>query len=99
MVPSLCEGFGHVYLEAMGHGCAAVGTGHSALPDLGGENEGAFVVPAGEVEMLAGLISRTSAEPGLFRSRAEAARRRAAEFTWEKFREGVKAAVREVAGD
>jgi glycosyltransferase involved in cell wall biosynthesis len=99
VVPSLCEGFGHVYLEAMGHGCAAVGTGHSALPDLGGEKEGVFMVPAGEVETLAGLISRASAEPGIFRSRAEAARRRAAEFTWEKFREGVKAAVREVAGD
>ena len=99
VVPSLCEGFGHVYLEAMGHGCAAVGTGHSALPDLGGEREGVFVVPAGNVEKLASLISRASAEPGIFRGRAEAARRRAVEFTWEKFREGVKAAVREVAGN
>ncbi len=94
VVPSLCEGFGHVYLEAMGHGCAAVGTGHSALPDLGGEKEGVFVVPAGNVEALATLISRVSVVPGIFRSRAEAARRRAAEFTWEKFREGIRDAVR-----
>ena len=98
VVPSLCEGFGHVYLEAMGHGCAAVGTAHSALPDLGGENEGVFLVPAGEPERLAELIGKASADPGIFRSRSEAARERVADFTWAKFREGVKAAVREVTG-
>jgi len=98
VVPSLCEGFGHVYLEAMGHGCAAVGTAHSALPDLGGEKEGVFLVPAGEPEKLAELIGKASADLGIFRSRSEAARKRVGDFTWEKFREGVKAAVREVTG-
>lgn len=96
VVPSLCEGFGHVYLEAMGHGCAVVGTKHSALPDLGGEGEGVFLVLAGEPGKLAELISKASAHPELFRSKSEAARRRVEEFTWEKFREGVKTAVREV---
>ena len=94
VVPSLCEGFGHVYLEAMGHGCAAVGTSHSSLPDLGGEKEGVFVFQTGEVEALATLISRASVEPGIFRSRAEVARRRAEKFTWEKFRAGIREAVR-----
>ncbi len=94
VVPSLCEGFGHVYLEAMGHGCAAVGTSHSALPDLGGEKEGLFVVPAGEVETLASLISLGSENPEIFRSCSEAARKKSAEFTWEKFRAGIREAVR-----
>jgi glycosyltransferase involved in cell wall biosynthesis len=98
VVPSLCEGFGHVYLEAMGHGCAVVGTAHSALPDLGGESEGVFLIPAGAPEKLTELIGKASADPGIFRSRLEAARKRVADFTWEKFREGVKVAVREVTG-
>lgn len=94
VVPSLCEGFGHVYLEAMGHGCAAVGTNHSALPGLGGEKEGVFVVPAGNVEKLASLISRGSENPEIFRSCSEATQKKAAEFTWEKFRAGIREAVR-----
>jgi len=93
VVPSLCEGFGHVYLEAMGHGCAAVGTAHSALPDLGGENEGVFLVPAGEPTSLAELISEASAGPEIFRSESKAARNRAGEFTWEKFRKEIREAV------
>jgi len=94
VVPSLCEGFGHVYLEAMGHGCAVVGTAHSALPDLGGESEGVFLVPAGQPEKLADLISTASTDPEIFRSKSEAARHRAGEFTWEKFRAGIKEAVK-----
>jgi glycosyltransferase involved in cell wall biosynthesis len=94
VVPSLCEGFGHVYLEAMGHGCAVVGTAHSALPDLGGEKEGVFMVPAGNVEKLTSLISLGSENPEIFRSCSEAARKKSAEFTWEKFRAGIREAVR-----
>jgi len=94
VVPSLCEGFGHVYLEAMGHGCAVVGTAHSALPDLGGEKDGVFLVPVGQPGKLADLISRASIDPGNFRSKSEAARKRAGEFTWEKFRGGIREAVK-----
>jgi glycosyltransferase involved in cell wall biosynthesis len=93
VVPSLSEGFGHVYLEAMGYGCAVVGTGNSALPDLGGEEEGVFQTVAGESGPLAELISKVSVAPGIFRSRSEAARQRSRKFTWEKFRAGIREAV------
>ena len=93
VVPSLCEGFGHVYLEAMGYGCAVVGTGNSALPDLGGEEEGVFQLAVGEPAKLAELIGRASAEPEIFRSRSKRAQRRSQEFTWVKFRTGIKGAV------
>jgi len=93
VVTSLCEGFGHVYLEAMGHGCAVLGTAHSALPDLGGEREGVFLVPAGAPTSLAELISEASAGPEIFRSESKAARNRAGEFTWEKFRKEIREAV------
>lgn len=93
VVPSLCEGFGHVYLEAMGHGCAVVGTRNSALPDIGDEKQGVFTVGVGDVDGLARLISDASADPSMFRYVSEAAKRRAAEFTWERFRQGIVKAM------
>ena len=77
----------------MGQGCAVVGTAHSALPDLGGESEGVFLVPAGQPEKLADLISTASTDPENFRSKSGAAQRRAGEFTWEKFRKEIREAV------
>ena len=97
VVPSLCEGFGHVYLEAMGHGCGVVGTCNSALPDIGGEDQGVFFVDPGNVDQLERIISKASADPSMFRSRSDAAKRRASEFTWEKFRAGVREAAARVA--
>jgi glycosyltransferase involved in cell wall biosynthesis len=97
VVPSLCEGFGHVYLEAMGLGCAVVGTRNSALPDIGDENQGVFTVDVGDVEGLARLISRASADALMFRGVSEVARQRSGEFTWEGFRNAVRTAVAAVA--
>jgi glycosyltransferase involved in cell wall biosynthesis len=94
IVPSLCEGFGHVYLEAMGLGCAVVGTRNSALPDIGDEKQGVFTVGVGDVDGLARLISEASVDPLIFRNVGEAARQRAGEFTWEKFRKGIVEATR-----
>jgi len=93
VVPSLCEGFGHVYLEAMGHGCAVVGTRNSALPDLGGESEGVFTVEVGDIEELRRVLSSASKDPGLFRLCADNAQRRASQFTWSRFRHEVAAAA------
>jgi glycosyltransferase involved in cell wall biosynthesis len=97
VVPSLCEGFGHVYLEAMSRGCVVVGTRNSALPDIGNETRGVFTVDVGDVEGLAQVISRASADPSIFRNVREAARQRAGEFTWEKFRAGVREVAARVA--
>jgi glycosyltransferase involved in cell wall biosynthesis len=95
VVPSLCEGFGHVYLEAMGHGCAVVGTRNSALPDIGDEKQGVFTVEVGDVDGLARLISDASSDPSMFRNVTEAAKRRAGEFTWERFRQRLTTTIRE----
>jgi len=92
VVPSLCEGFGHVYLEAMSHQCAVVGTLNSGLPDLGGESEGIFTVEVGDVEGLGQLLSKASKNPDLLRKCARSAEGCAVEFTWPRFRLSVTAA-------
>jgi hypothetical protein len=49
------------------------------------------------VDQLERIISKAAADPSMFRSRSDAAKRRASEFTWEKFRAGVREAAAHVA--
>lgn len=95
-VPSLSEGFGHVYLEAMARGCSVLGTSNSALPDFGGEDEGVFLIEAGDVEGMANTLRRLALRPGVLVDQAPQAKATAAEFTWEKFRSGVREALHEL---
>lgn len=93
VMPSLAEGFGQVYLEALAHGCPVLGTPHGALPDLGGEDDAIFTVPAGDAEALCArlesLAARLPAEPRL----RAAARACAARFTWPAFRASLREAL------
>jgi glycosyltransferase involved in cell wall biosynthesis len=94
VVPSLCEGFGHVYLEAMSYGCPVVGTSHSMLADLDGVESGVFVVGVGDVESLSQLLTDASANRDVFGSRRSAAAAQPLRFTWEAFRTGLVQALR-----
>jgi glycosyltransferase involved in cell wall biosynthesis len=86
VMPSLVEGFGQVFLEALGHGLPILGTPNTCCPDLGGEDGGVFVTPAGNVDALAGTLqslSRVLPRHPEFRQMAfENAKR----FSWERFR-------------
>jgi glycosyltransferase involved in cell wall biosynthesis len=96
VVPSLCEGFGHVYLEAMSFGCPVVGTDHSVLADIGGGEAGVFRVAPGNVAQLAELISAASSDPSVFASKREQAALQPRRFSWEAFRRGVATAIKEL---
>ena len=89
-MPSLVEGFGQVYLEALAHGCPVLGTPHSGLPDLGGEADGIFVVSPGDIDQLTAkletLARRLPAEPSV----RTAARATAARLPWSTFRRRVR---------
>jgi glycosyltransferase involved in cell wall biosynthesis len=90
VMPSLVEGFGQVYLEALAQGCPVLGTANTGLPELGGEADGIFRVPPADVEALAGrLEALASSLPGDGRIRA-AARACASRFTWPGFRERIR---------
>jgi glycosyltransferase involved in cell wall biosynthesis len=86
VMPSLVEGFGQVYLEALAHGLPVIGTRHTCLPDLGDEAHGIFLADPGNVEELVALLERLSVElPGNTVIRDSAANR-AKQFTWTAFR-------------
>lgn len=85
VMPSLVEGFGQVYLEALAEGCPVLGTQNTALPDL--LSEAVQIVAAGDIDQLTARLESLSGElAGNVRIR-EAARACAAGFTWTRFRQ------------
>jgi glycosyltransferase involved in cell wall biosynthesis len=92
VMPSLVEGFGQVYLEALAEGCPVLGTRNTGLPDIGGD--GVKIIDAGDIDQLASLLESLSRElPGNTRIR-EAAQRSAARFSWLRFRQNLIGALR-----
>lgn len=88
-MPSLVEGFGQVFLEALAYGLPVLGTPNTSVPDLGSPEDGAFVVPVSDVDSLTAMLEHLAiyipANPRLRLRAQETARR----FTWKRFREKI----------
>ena len=93
VMPSLVEGFGHVYLEALSRGCPVLGTANSCLPDIGGEADGVFRVPAGDIVALSACLADLSRRRDHLQGLRPAARATAARYPWSAFRAGLRAIV------
>ncbi len=91
--PSVAEGFGHVLLEALASGLPVLSTTHTAAPDLIEEGREGFVIPPGRPDLIASRIEWAIQNRLQLRDMQAAARMRAEQFTWERFRQGVVAAV------
>jgi glycosyltransferase involved in cell wall biosynthesis len=92
-MPSLVEGFGQVYLEALARGCPVLGTPNTALPDLGGEADGVFLVQPGNVDQLAARLEELSRRLPPNPSIRAAAAALAARFPWTTFRRRLREAA------
>ena len=86
-MPSLVEGFGQVYLEALGEGCPVLGTGNTALPDIA--SEAVNIVAAGDIDQLTARLETLSHELPGNTSIRKAARQCALSFTWSRFRQNL----------
>lgn len=98
IMPSLIEGFGLTYLEALAAGCHVVGTANTGLPDLHLSNAACTLVPVGDLAALAQAIEaliaqRTASGLDPLAIAAEAAR-----WTWQDFRSGIADHARKVLG-
>jgi glycosyltransferase involved in cell wall biosynthesis len=89
-MPSLVEGFGQVYLEALAQGCPVLGTPNTCLPDLN-DNTGAInQVQAGQIDQLISALeclSRTLPGDTDIRERARACARNR---PWTQFRDSIR---------
>ena len=88
-MPSLIEGFGQVYLEALAAGLPVLGTPNTCLPDIGDEVDGVFIAPAGDAMALARKLETLAGRlPGNMDVR-ESARQVAGQFGWQNFRSSI----------
>lgn len=90
-VPSSYEGFGIVYLEAMGFGVVPVGSAAGGAAEIIEPGTTGFLVPPGDAKALADIITRLGADRKLLASCARAARQRFLRFPgWGPQMAGVR---------
>ncbi len=79
VMPSLVEGFGFVFLEAMAQGTPAIGGNRDAAPEVIMDGETGYVVDPTSVPDIAEAISRLLSDPALRQRMSEAGIRHAFE--------------------
>ncbi len=91
VMPSLGEGFGLVYREAMHAGKPCVAARGSAADEVVADGETGFLLNRDDPAELAAVLSRLLASPDLARRMGEAGRRRWREqFSLERFQENLR---------
>jgi glycosyltransferase involved in cell wall biosynthesis len=91
--PSLAEGFGHVLLEAMAAGLPVAATNRTAAPDLIEHGDQGFVFQPESATAIAEAVEWALRHRSRLRDMGAAARERARQFTWERFRGGIASVV------
>ena len=91
--PSVVEGFAQVLLESLACGLPILSTTHTAAPDLIEDGIHGFVVEPRRPELMAEKIEWLIQHRSQLRDMRQAARERAEQFTWERFRQGIVASV------
>lgn len=89
VLPSLVEGFGLVYLEAMAAGCHVIGTTNTGLPDLQLPGQVATVIKPGDLDALAQALESAQQRYNSGDLDRCLIARAAAGRTWEGFRHGI----------
>lgn len=83
-LPSLQEGFGIAFLEAMASGLPIVAYRGAAVPEVIPDGEAGLLVPPDDPKALARALIRLLRDPPLRRRMGEAGRRRARRHAWEE---------------
>lgn len=82
-LPSLQEGFGIAYLEAMAAGLPVVATRAAAVPEVVPDGEVGLLVPPRDPEALAAALARLLDDTDLRRRLGQAGRRRVERYDWK----------------
>jgi alpha-maltose-1-phosphate synthase len=85
--PSLVEGFGLVLLEAMACGIPVITTPNTAGPDIITDGLEGFIVPIRDTEALRDRLHWCYHHPQELAEMGRAARRKAEQFTWARYRQ------------
>jgi len=91
--PSVAEGFGQVLLESLACGLPILSTTRTAAPDLIEDGVQGFIVEPRRPDLLAERVRWALTHRAELQAMSQAARQRAEEFTWQRFRSSVAATV------
>jgi glycosyltransferase involved in cell wall biosynthesis len=90
-MPSVGEGFGLVFLEAMAFGKPVIGGNFGGIPDLINDGVNGFLIKRDDVHTLANRITRLLRSPDLSAGMGEAGRKIVAEkYTFDRFVRGFE---------
>jgi glycosyltransferase involved in cell wall biosynthesis len=81
-LPSLQEGFGIVFLEAMSHGLPIVAVESGSVPEVAPHGETSLLVPPGDPDALAHALIRVLTDSKLGMRLGKAGRQRARRYNW-----------------
>ncbi len=95
LFPSLFEGFGLVVTESLSQGLPVITTPHTCGPDVLTEGEDGFIVPIRDPQAIAEKLELLHRDRERLSAMSEAALKKAQTLTWESYRRGVVAVVRE----
>ena len=99
-MPSVCEPFGLVLIEAMSHGLPVVGSTADAMPEIVEEAQTGFLVPVGDAEALADRLARLLSSPNMCGDFGQAGRKRVEkQFLWSQVVARIEDGLRQVCGD
>lgn len=95
--PSSYEGFGIVYLEAMGFGLPVIGGAAGAAAEIVTDGVNGFLIPAGDVPLLAECLLALARDRERLAQMSLAARQRYAAFPgWEKSMQNARRFLQEL---
>lgn len=83
-MPSVHEGFGIVYLEAMASGCVTIGTEGEGIADLIVSGENGFLVPPEDPQAIVEVMEWCLQNPEAAAAIAERGRQDARSLTWDR---------------
>lgn len=95
-MPSLVEGFGLVYLEALACGLPVIATPNTGAADLVQDGREGFIVPIRDVDSLAAKLEWAYRNRQAIVEMRSAARRLAEQYSWPRFREAIVNVLSEV---
>lgn len=96
VMPSLVEGFGLVYLEALAAGCHVIGTINTGLPDLNLGSGAVTTVPAGDLDALGAALRSCVDAKASGRMDAAQVAAEASRWQWGQFRGAIADHARKV---
>lgn len=90
VLPSLVEGFGLVYLEALAAGLPILGSSNSGAPDVIDDGVHGFIVKPGDPGAIRDVIDACLSDPSLLPRMSVNALARSRSLTWSRFRAGIR---------